>query len=130
TKQTFLLAQTTVSHDQFLAIKEFFQARITNLKVQDTTCRVIRNREQQVRDFARQNDVVLFVGGKDSSNTKELFHICLRENKNTYHIEEGSEIEPRWLQGVQSVGITGGASTPRWQLEKIKDSLARMILEI
>jgi len=62
-------------------------------------------------------------GGKNSANTTQLAHFCRSVPVRTYHIETRSEIEPSWFRGVEKVGITAGASTPEWIIEKVKERI-------
>jgi 4-hydroxy-3-methylbut-2-enyl diphosphate reductase len=70
-------------------------------------------------DFARSVDVLLLIGGRNSSNTGVLFEICRKENPNSHRIESVQDIDAGWFQSDSTVGITGSASTPLWQLEDV-----------
>lgn len=120
-----LLSQTTMSIDLFQSIKEEIERRAENdnVVISDTICRRVSGRNPHLREFAAGYDLVLFVSGKESSNGKALYEVCHTANPNTYKIEEPSEIEPTWLEGVESVGICGATSTPRWLMEQVRDYL-------
>jgi len=122
-RKTLLVAQTTISPKAFEQVREQLHEKVTELVVKDTTCNMIINRHQQLRKFAADCDIVLFIGGKQSSNTRILSEICRSVNKRTYRIESTLEIQKDWLKETDTVGITGGASTPRWQLQKVQDFL-------
>lgn len=121
--KTFLVAQTTVSPDALRKVHKQLEGKIAELVVRDTTCNLINKRHQHLRNFAALCDVVLFVGGKQSSNTRILSDICRSVNKRTFGIEDVSDIKREWLKDTDKVGITGGASTPRWQLQRVQDYL-------
>ena len=70
--------------------------------------------------FAAQHDVILFVSGRKSSNGKVLYNECKKINPNSYHIEGAKEIDMNWFKGVQTVGICGATSTPKWLMEECK----------
>jgi 4-hydroxy-3-methylbut-2-enyl diphosphate reductase len=70
--------------------------------------------------FAQENDVILFVSGKKSSNGKALYQVCLSENPRSYFIENEEEIEADWFQNAERVGICGATSTPMWLMEQVK----------
>jgi 4-hydroxy-3-methylbut-2-enyl diphosphate reductase len=69
------------------------------------------------------NDVVIFVAGRHSSNGKVLFEITRRENPKTYFIEDVPELDPRWFEHAETVGITGATSTPQWLMENVKKAI-------
>lgn len=100
-------------------IKEKLQNRIKELAAVDTTCRYIQKRHDQLSRFAGTVDVVILVGGRTSSNTSVLFDICKSENPSSHWIESEDQVQTEWFRESDVVGITGSASTPRWQLEKV-----------
>ncbi len=125
-RKVFLLAQTTVDQAKFVNIREKLSLRHPNLIAMDTTCGQINRRHEQMRRFAASVDVVLFVGGKNSSNTAVLHNVCRQANPRSYRIESTADLERDWLQPDDSVGITGGASTPKWQLQQVHDYLEKL----
>lgn len=86
----------------------------------DTLCRQVSGREPQLKQFARDNDVVVFVSGKKSSNGKMLFQSCKTENSNSYFISDLDELNYEWFSGAGKIGICGATSTPRWLMEDVK----------
>jgi 4-hydroxy-3-methylbut-2-enyl diphosphate reductase len=68
-------------------------------------------------------DVMVVVGGKNSANTKRLASICGNIQPNTHHIEVAEEIESPWFDGASKVGVTAGASTPKWVIEEVVEQL-------
>ena len=92
----------------------------------DSICRQVSNREPQLQRFAQENDVILFVSGKKSSNGKALYQVCLSENPRSYFIENETEMDPDWFQPTDKVGICGATSTPMWLMEQVKSHLESM----
>ena len=80
-------------------------------------------REQLLVDFSRSVDVVIFVSGRKSSNGRVLFDVCRKANERCYMVEEASELETEWFAGVESVGICGATSTPRWLMEEVAKAM-------
>ncbi len=122
-KPIYFISQTTQSIALFESLAQVMQSRISDPKqlfVHDTICRQVSSREDHLREFVQRFDVVIFVCGKKSSNGKVLFEVCHEANPRTYNIEEPSEIDPEWFDGVESVGICGATSTPAWLMESIK----------
>ena len=118
-----LYSQTTKSLDGFRQVVEYIKENIqptATFTYYDTICRQVANRMPHIRDFASRHDVVLFVCGRKSSNGKALFEQCKLANPHSYMIDAASEIESRWLEEYDSVGICGATSTPKWLMEECK----------
>jgi 4-hydroxy-3-methylbut-2-enyl diphosphate reductase len=79
-----------------------------------------------ISHFAARHDLILFVCGRKSSNGKVLFDECRRVNGNSHQIEGPDEIDPSWLQKVNSIGICGATSTPKWLMEQCRDAILQM----
>lgn len=134
----YLFSQTTKSVEGFHALVEAIQSQISILQspivpeVHDTICRNVANRVQQLQDFARAHELVLFVGGTKSSNARVLFNKCIEANPNTIFISSPDEVEEKLAQYSKMqifkdsnirVGICGATSTPQWLMEKVKERL-------
>jgi len=123
-KDIYLYSQTTKSLNEFHRIIEYIQAHIRQgaiFKSFDTICRQVANRMPNIKRFAAQHDVVLFVSGRKSSNGKVLYNECKSVNPNSYHIENAGEIDLAWLAKANTVGICGATSTPKWLMEECRD---------
>ncbi|MFM2251615.1 MAG: hypothetical protein RLZZ358_2545 [Bacteroidota bacterium] len=125
-----LFSQTTKSTKGFYALSEKIEGRIKESKGElteidfnsnDSICRQVSNREPQLQRFAQENDVILFVSGKKSSNGKALYQVCLSENPRSYFIENEEEIDSDWFHQADRVGICGATSTPMWLMEQVKE---------
>ncbi|SEW22900.1 4-hydroxy-3-methylbut-2-enyl diphosphate reductase [Prevotella sp. khp7] len=128
-RDIYLYSQTTKSLDEFHRIIDYIQSHISKdatFKSFDTICRNVANRMPNISQFATRHDLILFVCGRKSSNGKVLFNECLRVNPNTHLIEDPQEIQPEWLEDIQTVGICGATSTPRWLMEQCRDAILRM----
>ncbi len=129
TRDIYLYSQTTKSLDEFNRIIDYIQTHISpdaTFKSFDTICRSVANRMPNISQFAAKHDLILFVCGRKSSNGKVLYNECLRVNPNTHLVEAPQEIEAAWLEGIQSVGICGATSTPRWLMEQCSDAIQNM----
>ena len=129
TRPITLFSQTTKSTKGFYALSEKIENRIKATKGEltevdfnsnDSICSQVSNREPQLQRFAQENDVILFVSGKKSSNGKALYQVCLSENPRSYFIENEEEIEVEWIQQAERVGICGATSTPMCLMEQVK----------
>jgi len=132
--KTVLFSQTTMSKDLFYKIKAELEKRVEELVVinpeeevdfiaKDTICRQVSNRDDKLREFSRSVDVVVFVAGKNSSNGKVLYEICKQENPRTYFIETPKELDVKWFENCDKVGVTGATSTPQWLMEEVKKAI-------
>ena len=123
TKDIRLYSQTTKSVDEFWQIVAFIKEHISpnaSFEYSDTICRQVANRMPNIRNFASNHDLILFVCGRKSSNGKILFQECKQVNTNTYQIDQPDEIKTEWLKDSQSIGICGATSTPKWLMEECK----------
>ena len=128
-RDIYLYSQTTKSLDEFHRIIDYIQSHISKdatFKSFDTICRNVANRMPNISQFATKHDLILFVCGRKSSNGKVLYNECLRVNPNTHLVEDPQEIQPEWLEGIQTVGICGATSTPRWLMEQCRDAIQKM----
>lgn len=118
-----LYSQTTKSVDKFYAIKDELIKRGYEVKANDTICRQVSNRYEDLGDFARQYDKIVFVSGKKSSNGKVLYDVCLQANPNSYFISDPAELDATIFQENETVGICGATSTPMWLMKDVKQTL-------
>jgi 4-hydroxy-3-methylbut-2-enyl diphosphate reductase len=128
-KPITLFSQTTKSTAGFQKIKSRIEEKIMEAQSEkelseifdanDSICRQVSNREPQLSIFAKEFDVVLFVSGRKSSNGKALFSVCKNLNDKSYFIENETELESFWFEGIDSVGICGATSTPMWLMEQV-----------
>src|SRR5690554_886538 len=118
-----LYSQTTKSTDKFYEIKEELINRGHNVRANDTICRQVSSRYEDLGSFAEKFDKVVFVSGKKSSNGKVLYDVCVKSNPNTYFISDPVELKPELFQENDKVGICGATSTPMWLMEKVRDIL-------
>ena len=129
-RPVYFLSQTTQSIALFERLCDEMRRRAADpaqVRIEDTICRQVANREEHLEAFARRFDVVIFVCGRKSSNGKVLFEVCRRANAATYNIEEAAELEPQWFAGAASVGICGATSPPKWLMQQVADAVGRIV---
>ena len=124
-RPTYVIAQTTISDEMWHSMLAAIQRRCHDVTVRNTICSFVADRENELRVFAKSVDAVIFVGGKNSSNTMVMHEVCLSVNPRSYWVETAHEVEAEWLEGIESVGISGSASTPQWLLEAVGNALAK-----
>ncbi len=118
-----LYSQTTKSVDKFYAIKDELIKRGYEVKANDTICRQVSNRYEDLGAFAKQYDKIVFVSGKKSSNGKVLFEVCQKANPASYFISDPAELDASVFAENDRIGICGATSTPMWLMKDVKATL-------
>ena len=119
-QQITLFSQTTKALKNFYAIIEVLKEKGIEVRVRDSICRQVSNREREMQHFAACYDKIIFIAGKRSSNGYSLYQICKHINPETYFISYTEEIERAWLSVGDRIGICGATSTPQWLMETTK----------
>lgn len=125
-RDIYLYSQTTKSLDEFHRIIDYIQEHISpeaTFRSFDTICRQVANRMPNISSFAKRHDLILFVCGRKSSNGKVLFNECKSVNPNSHLIEGPDEIKREWIEGIDTIGICGATSTPKWLMERCRDRI-------
>ena len=122
------ITQTTLSIDDTKSIIAALKRKFTDIVGPETTdiCYATQNRQTAVRELAKVADVILVVGAKNSSNSNRLVEIGREVGVPSYLIADGSELDPAWLAGKKSVGLTAGASAPESLVEHVIEALGRI----
>lgn len=122
-----VFSQTTKSPSGYDRICEVLRDKVKGeISVHNTICSQVASRHEQLLEFARDHDVIVFVAGKESSNGKVLFDLCRSVNDNAYHITAASEIDPSWFTDGDTVGVCGATSTPKWLLEAVAEKVSSL----
>ncbi len=128
-KHITLYSQTTKSVQHFAEMVQIIEKRTQdgNFEWHDTICRQVANRIPNIREFARNHDLVLFVCGKKSSNGKVLYEECRSVNAHTHLVSDIDELDATWLEGKSNIGICGATSTPRWLMAQFQERVEQII---
>jgi 4-hydroxy-3-methylbut-2-enyl diphosphate reductase len=121
-----VVVQTTQSQGRLADLVAHLAPRTRELLIYNTICGATEQRQTAAVAMADEVDLVIVVGGRNSGNTRRLADLCSVVQPRTHHVETPDEVDPSWFQGVHSVGITAGASTPSDQI----DAVANRIREI
>jgi 4-hydroxy-3-methylbut-2-en-1-yl diphosphate reductase len=121
-----LYTQTTKSKQKFKETREALESKGIKVNAHDTICSQVSDRDSELRSFALNYDVILFVSGTKSSNGKVLYNVCKEQNPRTYFISRVDEINFDWFGTNESVGICGATSTPMWLMEDVKKTLEQL----
>ncbi|MEA2049861.1 MAG: 4-hydroxy-3-methylbut-2-enyl diphosphate reductase [Campylobacterota bacterium] len=112
------IAQTTKQKEKYLEIVNHLILRYKEVRVFNTICDATFENQAAARSLSSKVDIMIVIGGKNSSNTKQLFNIC-SENTQSYHIEDETELEKNWFKDKKTCGVTAGASTPDWIIQNV-----------
>jgi (E)-4-hydroxy-3-methyl-but-2-enyl pyrophosphate reductase len=121
-----IIAQTTTTLEKFKMVVGRCLEIAGELKVFNTICDATLIRQKEAQTIAREVDLMLVVGGKNSGNTTRLAELCQETGTPTFHIETSQELVAEWFKGVGKVGITAGASTPEWIIREIVNVLQHL----
>ena len=119
-RKVALISQTTKSIGDFLEIADFLVQNCQEVRVFNTICNATFDNQEAIAALASEADIVIVVGGKSSSNTKQLLNIALKHCQDSYCVEDENELDPAWFGGKKLCGISAGASTPDWIIERVE----------
>ena len=122
-----LVAQTTRKVDDYMAIANYLIPRHKEVRVFNTICNATFENQDAVQKLSIKADVMLIIGGKNSSNTKQLFSISHDNCVDSYHIEDESDIDFTWFIKKDFCGISAGASTPDWIIQNVVNSIKKNV---
>jgi len=122
-----LVAQTTRKVEEYMAIANYLIPRHKEVRVFNTICNATFENQEAAKKIAKQADIMIVIGGKNSSNTKQLFSIASDNCKDSYHIEDETELDYSWFDGKEFCGISAGASTPDWLIQNVIDAIEKHI---
>ncbi|HLN19031.1 MAG TPA: 4-hydroxy-3-methylbut-2-enyl diphosphate reductase [Patescibacteria group bacterium] len=114
-----VLSQTTQNEDFCREIYAALIEKCKNIDTKKTTCDTTHMRQGEIKEMAKKNDVMIIIGSRESANSRRLWEIAVSINPKSYFIEKSGNIRKNWLKGVQSVGVTAGASTPSWIVKDV-----------
>jgi len=120
------VAQTTRKFEEYQRVVNFLMEHKKEVRVFNTICNATFENQDAARDLSKEVDVMIIIGGKNSSNTKQLYNICKENCPDSYLVEDESELQPEWFVGKRSCGITAGASTPDWIIEKVIEKIKKI----
>jgi 4-hydroxy-3-methylbut-2-enyl diphosphate reductase len=120
------LTQTTLSVDEAERIVEALRERFPRIQgpPREDICYATQNRQDAVKEVARRADVVLVIGSDNSSNSNRLAEVARDRGTPAYLVDDETEVDPAWLAGAETVGLTSGASAPEWLVERMLGWLA------
>ncbi len=122
-----LIAQTTRKVEDYMAIATYLIPRHKEVRVFNTICNATFENQEAVNKIAKKADIMIIIGGKNSSNTKELYSISHDKCANSYHIEDENDLDFSWFENKEFCGISAGASTPDWIIQNVIHSIQERV---
>jgi len=122
-----LIAQTTRKVEDYMEVANYLIPRYKEVRVFNTICNATFENQEAVLNISKKADIMLIIGGKNSSNTKQLFSISCDNCKNSYHIEDENDIDFSWFNQKEFCGISAGASTPDWIIQNVVNAIEKSV---
>lgn len=122
-----LISQTTKKVEDYLNISNYLIPRYKEVRVFNTICNATFENQVAVRNLSELADVMVIIGGKNSSNTMQLFNIAQESCEDSYHIEDENEIDYAWFKDKEFCGVSAGASTPSWIIKNVIDAIEKRV---
>jgi len=122
-KSITLYTQTTKSKEKFYEVISTLKKSGTEVNVNDTLCRQVSNRDNQLQEFSTNYDKIIFVSGTKSSNGNALYNVCKKNNDKSYFVSSSEELRKDWFGKKEKVGVCGATSTPMWLMEEVKEKI-------
>lgn len=120
-----LISQTTKNIELFLEIADFLIRQCSECRVFNTICNATFDNQESARNLAKEVDIMIIVGGKNSSNTKQLYNISKEYCQDCYLVEDYQELQKEWFSSKKLCGVSAGASTPNWIIDKIVQTIQK-----
>ena len=118
-----VVAQTTQSFENLKNVVLECLMKGGEIRVFHTICDATAVRQEEAKELAQRVDSMIVIGGYNSANTKRLAEVCAELQPRTYHIETAQQLVPEWFKGVGKIGVTAGASTPKWLIDEVMERI-------
>lgn len=122
-RKIVVLSQTTQDQEFVKRAAAQIAKKYPNAKILDSICLATHDRQTELGKLAEENEVVIVIGDPKSSNSKRLWEVAARINKDSYFIRNAKELDLKWFKNKKTVAVTAGASTPKWIIEEVVDKL-------
>ena len=118
-----IVAQTTQSFENLKNVVLECLMKASEIRVFNTICDATAVRQEEAKALAKKVDCMVVIGGYNSANTRRLAQVCSELQPRTYHIETAQQLNYTWFEGVEKVGVTAGASTPKWLIDEVIEQI-------
>ena len=126
-KSLCVVSQTTFNQEIWKKTENFLKKVCTNLSVFDTICNATSMRQTEAAKLSKENDLMIVVGGRHSSNTSKLYDVCRENCEKTYQIETAAELKKEYFENVSCVGVVAGASTPAAIIKEVIKTMSEIL---
>lgn len=123
-----LISQTTRKVENYLHIANYLIPRYKEVRIFNTICNATFENQEAVAKLSNEADVMIIIGGKNSSNTKQLLSIATKHCQDSYLVEGPEDLEKAWFRDKEVCGISAGASTPEWVIEQVRAKIEEISL--
>jgi (E)-4-hydroxy-3-methyl-but-2-enyl pyrophosphate reductase len=115
-----VVCQSTLLMEKFDKFVSLLKSRCAEVVTVNTICKPTKDRQTAAAALSKTMDIMIVIGGRNSSNTHKLADTCkMNLPHDTYHVETAQELDSKWFEGKNKVGITAGASTPDYLIEEV-----------
>ena len=128
-KRVSLVSQTTENVVRFDNAAAILSNLCGELKVFNTICLATQERQNDAFALAKEVELMIVIGGKNSANTQKLVKLCREAQTTTEHVEAATDLEKKWFRGVEKIGVTAGASTPDWIIREVIEKMEELTME-
>jgi len=128
-KKIVVLSQTTQNQEFVKYVNGKIKEKYPQAEIFDSVCLATHHRQVEISHLSQENEVMIIIGSPESANSKRLYEISSKFNKNTYFIEKAEQLKNEWFCGHTKIGIGAGASTPNWVIEEIMKRIKKMSKE-
>jgi (E)-4-hydroxy-3-methyl-but-2-enyl pyrophosphate reductase len=118
-----VVSQTTQNDDTFARTVEVIKHKARVIRATNTVCEPTRDHQQETIDLAKRVDLMIVVGGRHSANTCRLAELAAQKGPRVLHVETDAELHERDFDGCTTVGVTAGASTPEWMINRVVEKI-------
>ena len=122
-KKAGVVSQSTQTIENVQEIINVLMEKVFDLHFVNTICYPTKRNQEQIKELAKESDVMIIIGSFTSANSKRLTSLSKTLNKNTYQVTISKDINPKWFNNCKSVGISAGASTPDYLIKEVKDRI-------
>ncbi len=121
-----VVAQTTRKVEEFMSVCNYLMRTHKEVRVFNTICNATFDNQDAIRKLSKESDVMIVIGGKNSSNTKQLHSISKEECPDSYLVEGPDDLEVSWFVGKEECGVSAGASTPDWIIRQVTQMIEKL----
>tara|TARA_Y100000996_G_scaffold394401_1_gene358725 strand:+ start:3513 stop:4352 length:840 start_codon:yes stop_codon:yes gene_type:complete len=123
TKRAGIVTQSTQMIENVQEVINVIMNKVYDLRFVNTICFPTKRNHEQIKDMAEENDIMIIIGSFTSANSKRLTELSKQRNKKSYQVTCAEDLDIGWFQGVETVGISAGASTPDYLIDEVKNKI-------